>query len=45
MLAKARRESMTLRDLYDLTAAARGHWVLCGSDRRCVSLGFCGRHR
>ncbi len=30
MLAKARRENMTLRDLYDLVAAARGHWVLCG---------------
>jgi alkanesulfonate monooxygenase SsuD/methylene tetrahydromethanopterin reductase-like flavin-dependent oxidoreductase (luciferase family) len=22
---------MTLRDLYDLTAAARGHWVVCGT--------------
>jgi alkanesulfonate monooxygenase SsuD/methylene tetrahydromethanopterin reductase-like flavin-dependent oxidoreductase (luciferase family) len=22
---------MTLRDLYNLVAAARGHWVLCGS--------------
>jgi FMN-dependent oxidoreductase (nitrilotriacetate monooxygenase family) len=31
MLAKARRENMTLRDLYNLTAAARGHWMLCGS--------------
>ncbi len=31
MLNKARRESMTLRDLYNLVAAARGHWVLCGS--------------
>jgi FMN-dependent oxidoreductase (nitrilotriacetate monooxygenase family) len=31
MLAKARRDTMTLRDLYNLTAAARGHWVLCGS--------------
>ncbi len=31
LLAKARRERMTLRDLYSLTAAARGHWVLCGS--------------
>ncbi|HWJ72451.1 MAG TPA: LLM class flavin-dependent oxidoreductase [Kaistia sp.] len=31
MLAKARRENMTLRDLYNLTAAARGHWVLAGS--------------
>ena len=33
MLAKARRENMTLRDLYNLTAAARGHWVLCGSPK------------
>ncbi|WP_108260312.1 LLM class flavin-dependent oxidoreductase [Mangrovicoccus ximenensis] len=31
MLSKARRENMTLRDLYALVAAARGHWVLCGS--------------
>lgn len=31
MLAKAKRENMTLRDLYNLTAAARGHWTLCGS--------------
>jgi FMN-dependent oxidoreductase (nitrilotriacetate monooxygenase family) len=30
----ARRESMTLRDLYNLTAAARGHWVLCGTPKR-----------
>jgi alkanesulfonate monooxygenase SsuD/methylene tetrahydromethanopterin reductase-like flavin-dependent oxidoreductase (luciferase family) len=34
MLGKARRENMTLRNLYDLTAAARGHWVLCGSADR-----------
>ena len=34
MLNKARREAMTLRDLYNLTAAARGHWVLCGSAER-----------
>ncbi len=27
----ARRERMTLRDLYNLTAAARGHWVACGT--------------
>ncbi|HTV90119.1 MAG TPA: LLM class flavin-dependent oxidoreductase [Stellaceae bacterium] len=27
----ARRQNMTLRDLYNLTAAARGHWVLCGT--------------
>ncbi|MDJ0389251.1 LLM class flavin-dependent oxidoreductase [Roseomonas sp. E05] len=31
LLAKARREKMTLRDLYNLTAAARGHWVICGT--------------
>jgi FMN-dependent oxidoreductase (nitrilotriacetate monooxygenase family) len=31
MLSKAKREHMSLRDLYNLTAAARGHWVLCGS--------------
>ena len=31
MLSKARRDRMTLRELYDLTAAARGHWVLCDS--------------
>jgi N-acetyl-S-(2-succino)cysteine monooxygenase len=29
----ARRENMTLRDLYNLTAAARGHWVVCGTSR------------
>lgn len=34
MLGKARREGMTLRDLYNLVAAARGHWVLCGSAER-----------
>lgn len=31
LIEKARRENMTLRDLYNLTAAARGHWVLCGT--------------
>lgn len=31
MLNKARRDALTLRGLYDLVAAARGHWVLCGS--------------
>lgn len=31
MLAKARREGLRLRDVYNLMAAARGHWVLCGS--------------
>lgn len=31
LLAKALRERLTLRDLYNLIAAARGHWVLCGT--------------
>jgi FMN-dependent oxidoreductase (nitrilotriacetate monooxygenase family) len=31
LLNKARREGMRLRDVYNLLAAARGHWVLCGS--------------
>jgi alkanesulfonate monooxygenase SsuD/methylene tetrahydromethanopterin reductase-like flavin-dependent oxidoreductase (luciferase family) len=30
----AKRENMTLRDLYNLTAAARGHWVVCGTARK-----------
>lgn len=34
MLDKARREGMTLRDLHNLVAAARGHWVLCDSAER-----------
>ena len=28
---KARGANRTLRDLYNLTAAARGHWVVCGT--------------
>jgi hypothetical protein len=34
MLAKGRRENMKLRDVYNLMAAARGHWgfrIVCGS--------------
>jgi FMN-dependent oxidoreductase (nitrilotriacetate monooxygenase family) len=31
MLAKAKRERMTWRDLHNLTGAARGHWVICGT--------------
>ena len=34
----ARREKMTLRDLYNLTAAARGHWVVCGTPRRIADI-------
>ena len=33
LFEKARRENMTLRDLYNLTAAARGHWVLAGTPK------------
>jgi FMN-dependent oxidoreductase (nitrilotriacetate monooxygenase family) len=33
LFEKARRDNMTLRDLYNLTAAARGHWVLCGTPK------------
>ncbi|MCD2182884.1 LLM class flavin-dependent oxidoreductase [Rhizobium sp. GN54] len=31
MLEKAKRDNMRLRDVYNLMAAARGHWVLCGT--------------
>ncbi len=31
VLNKAKREGLTLRDVYNLLGAARGHWVLCGS--------------
>jgi FMN-dependent oxidoreductase (nitrilotriacetate monooxygenase family) len=34
LLDLARRENMTLRDLYNITAAARGHWVICGTRER-----------
>ena len=34
----ARRDNMTLRDLYHLTAAARGHWVICGTPRRIADI-------
>jgi N-acetyl-S-(2-succino)cysteine monooxygenase len=30
----AKREMLTLRDLYNLTAAARGHWVICGTPQK-----------
>lgn len=33
VLDLARRENMTLRDLYNITAAGRGHWVLCGTPK------------
>ncbi len=34
LFAMARRENMTLRDLYNIAAAARGHWVIWGSPTR-----------
>lgn len=34
LLDMARRERMTLRDLYNITAAARGHWVVAGTPKR-----------
>lgn len=34
LFAMARRQNMTLRDLYNVAAAARGHWVICGTPTR-----------
>ena len=34
----AKRENMTLRDLYNLTAAARGHWVVCGTPKTIADI-------
>src|SRR5215475_6376096 len=34
----ARREKMTLRDLYNVTAAARGHWVVYGTPKRIADI-------
>lgn len=31
LLDRARREHMTFRDLYNVAAAARGHWAICGT--------------
>jgi len=33
LLSMARRQNMTLRDLYNIAAAARGHWVIYGSPK------------
>jgi FMN-dependent oxidoreductase (nitrilotriacetate monooxygenase family) len=38
LLDMARREKMTLRDLYNITAAARGHWVVCGTPKRIADV-------
>ncbi len=38
LLDLARREKMTLRDLYNVTAAARGHWVIYGTPKRIADI-------
>ncbi len=38
LLELARREKMTLRDLYNVTAAARGHWVVYGTPKRIADI-------
>jgi N-acetyl-S-(2-succino)cysteine monooxygenase len=38
LLDMARRENMTLRDLYNVTAAARGHWVVYGTARQIADI-------
>ena len=38
LLDMARREKMTLRDLYNVTAAARGHWVIYGTPKRIADI-------
>ena len=38
LLDMARREQMTLRDLYNVTAAARGHWVIYGNPKRIADI-------
>jgi FMN-dependent oxidoreductase (nitrilotriacetate monooxygenase family) len=38
LLEMARREKMTLRDLYNITAAARGHWVIYGTAKKIADI-------
>ena len=38
LLEMARREKMTLRDLYNVTAAARGHWVIYGTPKKIADV-------
>jgi len=38
LLEMARREKMTLRDLYNITAAARAHWVITGTPKRIADV-------
>ncbi len=38
LLERAKREKLTIRDLYNLTAAARGHWVVCGTAKHIADV-------
>jgi N-acetyl-S-(2-succino)cysteine monooxygenase len=38
LLEMARREKMTLRDLYNVAAAARGHWAVYGTPQRIADI-------
>ena len=38
LLDMARRENMTLRDLYNVAGAARGHWAIYGSRKRIADI-------
>jgi FMN-dependent oxidoreductase (nitrilotriacetate monooxygenase family) len=38
LISMARRENMTLRDLFNVAGAARGHWAICGSPKRIADI-------
>src|SRR4029078_12850625 len=38
LLDRARREHMTFRDLYNIAAAARGHWAVSGTAAQIAAL-------
>ena len=38
LVERARRDKMTVRDLYNVTAAARGHWVVYGTPQRIADI-------
>jgi N-acetyl-S-(2-succino)cysteine monooxygenase len=38
LLGMARREKMTLRDLFNVAGAARGHWAIYGSPKRIADI-------
>lgn len=38
LLDRARREHMTFRDLYNIAAAARGHWAVCGTPTQVADI-------